>query len=77
MDVLRAGKDLDAAHGVYGDPRRASAELGKLGVDAIVVADGRCDPAGGVAALTVPARRMLQLPARNRCLPRHHFRIAP
>ena len=36
MDVLRAGKDLDAAHGVYGDPRRSSAELGQLGVDAIV-----------------------------------------
>jgi creatinine amidohydrolase/Fe(II)-dependent formamide hydrolase-like protein len=27
---------LDAAHGVQGDPRRASAELGQLGVDAIV-----------------------------------------
>ncbi len=36
MSVLRAGKDLDAAHGVYGDPRRSSAELGQLGVDAIV-----------------------------------------
>ena len=36
MDVLRAGKDLDAAHGVYGDPRRSSAALGELGVDAIV-----------------------------------------
>ncbi|MDE2359199.1 MAG: creatininase family protein, partial [Betaproteobacteria bacterium] len=27
MGVLRAGKDLDVAHGVYGDPRRSSAEL--------------------------------------------------
>ncbi|HEV2220963.1 MAG TPA: creatininase family protein [Casimicrobiaceae bacterium] len=36
MGVLRAGKDFDAAHGVYGDPRRSSAELGQLGVDAIV-----------------------------------------
>ena len=35
-DVLASGRDLDAAHGVYGDPRRASAELGRLGVDAIV-----------------------------------------
>jgi creatinine amidohydrolase len=36
LDVLRAGRDLDAAHGVYGDPRRSSAALGELGVDAIV-----------------------------------------
>jgi len=35
-DALASGRDLDAAHGVYGDPRRASAELGRLGVDAIV-----------------------------------------
>ena len=34
--TLHAGHDLDAAHGVYGDPRKASAELGQLGVDAIV-----------------------------------------
>jgi len=33
---LASGRDLDAAHGVYGDPRRASAELGRLGVEAIV-----------------------------------------
>jgi creatinine amidohydrolase len=33
---LASGKDLDAAHGVYGDPRRATAELGRRGVDAIV-----------------------------------------
>jgi creatinine amidohydrolase len=33
---LASGADLDAAHGVYGDPRRASAELGKLGIDLIV-----------------------------------------
>jgi creatinine amidohydrolase/Fe(II)-dependent formamide hydrolase-like protein len=36
-EVLRAGRDLDSAHGVYGgDPRRASAELGQLGLDEIV-----------------------------------------
>lgn len=35
-DRLAAGEGLDAAHGVYGDPRRASAELGQFGVDAIV-----------------------------------------
>ena len=33
---LVSGRNLDAAHGVYGDPRRASAALGQLGVDAIV-----------------------------------------
>lgn len=33
---LASGNDLDAQHGVYGDPRRATAELGRLGVDAIV-----------------------------------------
>ena len=36
QQALASGRDLDAAHGVYGDPRRASAELGSLGVDAIV-----------------------------------------
>jgi creatinine amidohydrolase/Fe(II)-dependent formamide hydrolase-like protein len=36
QDVLASGRDLDAAHGVYGDPRRSSAELGRLGVDVIV-----------------------------------------
>jgi len=36
QDVLASGRDLDATHGVYGDPRRSSAELGRLGVDAIV-----------------------------------------
>ena len=35
-DALASGRDLDAAHGVRGDPRRSSAELGRLGVDAIV-----------------------------------------
>lgn len=35
-DALAAGSNLDAAHGVYGDPRRSTAELGRLGVDAIV-----------------------------------------
>ena len=35
-DVLAAGTHLDSAHGVYGDPRRATAELGRAGVDEIV-----------------------------------------
>lgn len=35
-DILRAGRDLDAAHGVYGDPRRATAALGAPGIDDIV-----------------------------------------
>ena len=33
---LAAGTTLDAAHGVYGDPRRASAADGAVGVDLIV-----------------------------------------
>jgi creatinine amidohydrolase len=33
---LSSGADLDAAHGVYGDPRRASAELGEIGINLIV-----------------------------------------
>jgi creatinine amidohydrolase/Fe(II)-dependent formamide hydrolase-like protein len=33
---LASGQKLGAAEGVYGDPRRASADLGQLGVDAIV-----------------------------------------
>lgn len=37
LDALRRAPKLGAADGVYGgDPRRASAELGRLGVDAIV-----------------------------------------
>ena len=36
QDVLASGQHLDAAHGVYGDPRRSSAELGALGIEAIV-----------------------------------------
>ncbi|HEX6138691.1 MAG TPA: creatininase family protein [Casimicrobiaceae bacterium] len=35
-EELASSHMLDAAHGVYGDPRRASAELGRIGVDAIV-----------------------------------------
>jgi creatinine amidohydrolase len=35
-NVLAAGEHLDAAHGVYGDPRRSTADLGQIGVDAIV-----------------------------------------
>lgn len=35
-DRLVSGAGLDRAHGVYGDPRRASAELGQLGIDAVV-----------------------------------------
>jgi creatinine amidohydrolase len=37
-DRLQPGDRLGRAEGVYGDPRRASAELGQLGVDAIVAA---------------------------------------
>ena len=33
---LASSRLLDAAHGVYGDPRRASADLGRLGVETIV-----------------------------------------
>ena len=36
LDRLKAGTELDAAHGVYGDPRRSSAEVGQLGADAVV-----------------------------------------
>ena len=37
LDALRKAGKLGAADGVYGgDPRRASAELGRLGIDAIV-----------------------------------------
>jgi creatinine amidohydrolase/Fe(II)-dependent formamide hydrolase-like protein len=37
-DRLQSGENPGRADGVYGDPRRASAELGQLGVDAIVAA---------------------------------------
>ena len=38
LGQLQDGPKLGAADGVYGgDPRRSSAELGQLGVDAIVV----------------------------------------
>jgi len=33
---LSSDTNLDRAHGVYGDPHRASAELGQLGINAIV-----------------------------------------
>ena len=33
---LKAGADLDASNGVYGDPRRSTAEMGRLAADAIV-----------------------------------------
>jgi len=36
QDILASGRNLDAAHGVYGDPRRSTVELGRLGVDEIV-----------------------------------------
>jgi len=36
VDRLRSGPAPGRADGVYGDPRRSSAELGQLGVDAIV-----------------------------------------
>jgi len=35
-DRLQGGEAAGRAEGVYGDPRRSSAELGQLGVDAIV-----------------------------------------
>lgn len=35
-DELKAGSGLDAANGVYGDPRRSNADVGRLGADAIV-----------------------------------------
>ena len=35
-EALAPGATLDASHGVYGDPRRATAELGQPGVDLIV-----------------------------------------
>ena len=36
-EALKAGKNFDTAHGVYGgDPRRASAELGRAGAEFIV-----------------------------------------
>ena len=47
---MRSGDDLDAVHGVYGDPRRSSAEVGKLGADDVVqktVAAIRADLARG------------------------------
>lgn len=36
QDILSQGAQLDAAHGVYGDPRRASADLGQVGVQQII-----------------------------------------
>ena len=36
QDVLAQGAGLDAAHGVHGDPRRATAELGQFGVQQII-----------------------------------------
>lgn len=48
---LTSGRDLDAAHGVYGEPRRSNAEVGKLGADQVVqnaVAAIRADIARGV-----------------------------
>ncbi len=38
IERLQSGEAAGRADGVYGDPRRSSAELGKLGVDAIVAA---------------------------------------
>ncbi len=35
-DLLRSNTKFKSADGVYGDPQRSSAELGQLGVDAIV-----------------------------------------
>jgi creatinine amidohydrolase/Fe(II)-dependent formamide hydrolase-like protein len=36
LDQLQAGTKFGRADGVYGDPRRSSAELGQIGVDLIV-----------------------------------------
>ncbi len=36
LDGLKSGAHLDAADGVYGDPRRSSAEMGQLAVQDIV-----------------------------------------
>ncbi len=36
VDRLRSGDKLGSAEGVYGDPRRSSADLGQQGVDVIV-----------------------------------------
>jgi creatinine amidohydrolase/Fe(II)-dependent formamide hydrolase-like protein len=36
IGLLRSNIEFKSADGVYGDPRRSSAELGQLGVDAIV-----------------------------------------
>ena len=50
QERLKSGNDLDAAHGVYGEPRRSSAEVGKLGADDVVqktVAAIRVDLARG------------------------------
>ena len=49
-DVLRSGTAIGATEGAYGDPRRSSAQLGQLGIDAIV-------PATVAAIKTVVARR--------------------
>ena len=49
LDALREGAHLDAADGVYGDPRRASAAMGQLAVDAIVD-----DTVAAIRAAVVP-----------------------
>lgn len=36
VEALRRGGSLDAADGVYGDPRRSSADAGQAGVEAII-----------------------------------------
>jgi creatinine amidohydrolase/Fe(II)-dependent formamide hydrolase-like protein len=36
VDALRKGAKPSSGDGVYGDPRRASVDLGQLGVDVIV-----------------------------------------
>jgi creatinine amidohydrolase len=36
VERLQSGAKLSAADGVYGDPRRASAEIGRVGVDIVV-----------------------------------------
>ena len=50
--TLKANANLDAANGVYGDPRRSNADMGRLAVDAIVTRT----TAAIQAAIARPAR---------------------
>jgi len=54
-DVLAAGTGLDAAHGVYGNPRRATADLGQAGVTLVVEHSVAAIRAARGAATVAPA----------------------